>query len=118
MGQAACMIEKMPCDEKPYSLFLKDGRSMESNQPLKLFISQEIKAKLESLRLKEEDIQKTIRHAEQTGQKFEHLKTGHFLTGLRPYFITVWVEYTPRDGGYEVHSVYHHRVKVTGIEST
>lgn len=95
---------------------LHEENAMEGTQLLKLFISPKIKAILESRRLKEEDLHETIRNAERTGQKFEHIRTGHFLAGFRPYFVTVWVEYTPRDGGYEIHGVYHHRVKVTGAE--
>jgi hypothetical protein len=89
---------------------------MEKHPTIKLFISPEVKTLLDKRRLKEDDLRKTIQHAEQTGQKFEHPPSGHFLAGLRPYFVTVWVEYSPRDDGYEVHSAYQHRVKVTGVE--
>ena len=88
--------------------------SMEAHQKLKLFISPEVKAVLERRRLKEEDIQKTIWEAEQTGRKFAHHRTGHLLAGARPYFVTVWVEYTPLNDGFEIHSAYQHRVKITG----
>jgi hypothetical protein len=89
---------------------------METPPSIKLVISPEVKAVLEKRRLKEDDLRKTIRHAEQTGQKFEHPHNRHFLAGLRPYFVTVWVEYSPRHDGYEVHSAYQHRVKVTGVK--
>jgi glutamate synthase (NADPH) small chain len=89
---------------------------VDSYQQVRLIIDPNKKQLIEDRRIKEEDIKKTIFHAEQSGQKFIHPGTGHFLAGVRPYFVTVWVEYTPREDGFEIHSAYQHRVKITGEE--
>lgn len=87
---------------------------MEDHPLIRLKIAPELSAVLDKRRLKEADICNTIFQAEQTGQKFVHPHTGNFLAGVRPYFVTVWVEYRPLGDGYEVLSAYQHRVKITG----
>jgi hypothetical protein len=86
---------------------------MDDYQQIKLIIAPETEALLEKRRLKHQDIQKTIYQAEQTGEKFVHPETGRYLAGVRPYFVTVWVEYRPSDDGFAVFSAYQHRVKIT-----
>ena len=87
---------------------------MDDYQQIKLIIEPETEVLLEKRRLKHQDIQKTIYRAEQTGEKFVHPETGHYLAGVRPYFVTVWVEYGPHEDGFVVFSAYQHRVKITG----
>jgi glutamate synthase (NADPH) small chain len=90
---------------------------MDDYHMVRLIMTAEVKAMIQNRRLKDEDIQKTIFQAETTGQKFVHPENGHFLAGVRPYFVTVWVEYTLREEGYEIQTAYQHRVKITGEKS-
>jgi glutamate synthase (NADPH) small chain len=87
---------------------------METYQDIRLIMEAEVWELMEKRRLKEDDLRRTIAHAENTDEKFVHPETGHFLEGARPYFVTVWVEYQPREDGYLVFSAYQHRVKITG----
>ena len=89
---------------------------MAAHRKIRLYLSKELRDVLEARRITEEDVQKTIVQAEATGRKFVHPRTGRFLAGVRPYFVTFWVEYSAKDEGFEVHSAYQHRVKITSIE--
>jgi hypothetical protein len=92
---------------------------MEEHRQVSLIISPEVRAILDERRLVDEDLQKTIFAAEQTGGKFVHPREeDRFLAGMRPYFVTVWVDYTTTPQGYVVHTAYKHRVKVTGGEAS
>ncbi len=91
---------------------------MEQHHQVRLVIDPEVRKVIEKRRLKDEEIQKTIFHAEKTGQKFIHPETGNFLAGQRAYFVTVWVEYRPCDDGFEIYSAYQHRVKITGGQTS
>ncbi|MDD5207560.1 MAG: hypothetical protein PHS17_19175 [Desulfobacterales bacterium] len=79
---------------------------------IRLFIDPEVRTILEHRRLKDEDLQKTLSEAEQTGKKFVHPHTAHFLAGVRQGSVTVWVEYNPHEDGFKIHSAYQHRVEV------
>lgn len=59
-----------------------------------------------------EDIEQTIRHAETTGEKFVNPSTGRSLAFLRPGRVTYWVEYTPSETEYFIHSAYSHRMEM------
>ena len=87
---------------------------MEDHREVKLVISPEVREVLEARAIRDEDLQKTIFQAEQNAEKFVHPETGRFLAGVRPYFVTFWVEYDITPEGYLVHSAYKHRVKITG----
>ena len=86
---------------------------MDDHKPFRLYVGPEVRAVLESRRLKDEDLQKTLLQAEQTGRKFIHPKTGRYLAAARQGSVTVWVEYGPREDGYEIFSAYQHRVEIS-----
>ncbi|PKN23889.1 MAG: hypothetical protein CVU64_23415 [Deltaproteobacteria bacterium HGW-Deltaproteobacteria-21] len=86
---------------------------MGDHRRIRLFIDPEVRMVLEERRLKEEDLQRTLSEAEQTGKKFVHPHTGHFLAGVRQGSVTVWVEYSRHEDGFKVHRAYQHRVEVT-----
>lgn len=85
---------------------------MDDHKQIRLFVDPAVRVVLEERRLKDEEIQKTLFEAEKSGQKFAHPGTGRFLASARQQSVTVWVEYGPREGGYEVYSAYQHRVEV------
>ena len=91
---------------------------MEKHSGIEVVMSAETSHLMEQRRITMDDIRKTISHAEETREKFVHPATGHFLAGVRHYFVTFWVEYAITEKGYEVYTVYSHRVKVTRSEIT
>jgi hypothetical protein len=90
---------------------------METHAGMELILSEEVAHLLEQRGITLEDIKKTIAYAEKTHEKFVHPATGHFLAGVRPYFVTFWVEYAITEKGYEVYTGYSHRVKVSRSET-
>ncbi len=86
---------------------------MDDHNPVRLFITPEVRAVLEERRLRDEDIQKTLFEAEKSGNKFIHPDTNHFLAGLRQGAVSVWVEYSPREDGFEIHKAYQYRLTIS-----
>ncbi len=86
---------------------------MDDHKQIRLFVDPGVRAVLEKRRLRDEDLRKTLFEAEQTGKKFVHPRTGHFLAGMRQGKVTVWAEYSPREDGFEIYSAYEHRVEIS-----
>ncbi len=86
---------------------------MEEHRKIKLEISPEVEEILNRRRILAEDVQKVIRHAEETGEKFQNPKTGRCKASYKPYKATFWVEYEPSGNGFVVHNAYSHRMEVT-----
>ena len=86
---------------------------MDEYKQVRLVVSPEVRAVLDSRRLNDEELQKTIFHAEKTGKKFIHSQTGRFLAGLGQDSVFVWVEYVPKDDGYQIYTAYQHRVRIS-----
>jgi hypothetical protein len=87
---------------------------MEDHRKIVLHMAPEVQALLEERRILIEDLQKVIDHAETTGAKLVHPKTGHLKASFKPYKVTFWVEYSPSGDGYIVHNAYSHRMEVSG----
>ena len=79
---------------------------------IKLDIDDEMKAVMEERLILEEDIQKVIDYAENTGNKLYNQDTGHFMAYHRPVSVTYWVEYSPRGEGFAIHNAYSHRMQI------
>ena len=62
--------------------------------------------------IQKEDVQKTIYHAETTGEKFINPGADHSLASFRPDRVTYWVEYSKIGEVYEIHTVYSHRTEM------
>ena len=86
---------------------------MDDHRIIRLFIDPETRAVLEERRLKDEDLQKTISEAENTGNKFIHPGNNHFLAGMRQGSVSVWVEYALREDGFEIYKAYHYRLTIS-----
>lgn len=67
---------------------------------------------MEARRILVSDIQKVLRHMEETGQRFVQEQTGHFLASYRPSFVTYWVEFEVSPTGYLIHNVWSHRLQI------
>lgn len=91
---------------------------MEDHRKIVLHTTPEVQALLEERRILIEDLQKVIHHAETTGSRLVHPKTGHFKASFKPYKVTFWVEYSPSGDGYIVHNAYSHRMEVSGGTSS
>jgi hypothetical protein len=85
---------------------------MEAYERIRLEISEEVERLMEARQILKEDVQKTIHHAETTGEKFIHPDTGRSLASLRPDRVTYWVEYSQGDEGFRVHTAYFHRMEM------
>jgi len=85
---------------------------MDAHAQIRLHIPEEVEHLIEDRRILREDLQKTIHHAETTGEKFINPSTGHSLASLRPDRVTYWVEYSPVGEGYQVHRAYSHRMEM------
>ena len=85
---------------------------MDEHKRIRLHIPENIVQLLEGRLIHEEDLQRAIHHAETTGMKFIKLATGRYLTSHRPDRVTYWVEYSPADECYQIHSAYSHRMEM------
>ena len=85
---------------------------MSEYEQIRLYIPDEVERLMDSRRILKEDVQKTIHHAETTGEKFINPATGRSLASLRPDRVTYWVEYSQVGEEYQVHSAYSHRMEM------
>lgn len=85
---------------------------MDEYKRICLHIPEDIEQLLEDRMIQQEDMQMTIHHAETTGGKFINPSTGRSLASYRPDRVTFWVEYSPVDDGYHIHSAYSHRMEM------
>jgi Fe-S oxidoreductase len=59
-----------------------------------------------------EDIEKVIKHAQESGERFFNPEDSSFLTNQRIADVTYWVRYIEKDGAIQVVTVYSHRMDV------
>jgi hypothetical protein len=85
---------------------------MHAYEQIRLHIPEEVERLIEDRRILRKDLQKTIHHAETTGEKFINPSTGRSLASLRPDRITYWVEYSRVGDDFQVHSAYSHRMEM------
>jgi len=79
---------------------------------MELFISEVVAAQLERRMILREDVEKTIAHAEETGDKLLDRASGHLVASHRPALVTYWVEYSPAPSGFTVHAAWSHRMEI------
>jgi glutamate synthase (NADPH) small chain len=85
---------------------------MQAYEQIRLQISREVDELIDSRHILKEDLQKTIDHAETTGEKFINPSTNHLLASFRPGRVTFWVEYSKPDETYQIHNAYSHRMEM------
>ena len=81
-----------------------------------LKISPEIEALMQDRMIVETDLKSAVNKGERDGKKFFNPKTGRYIASYRAGAVTYWVEYTPEDDGYRVHTAYSHRLLIKGTE--
>ena len=85
---------------------------MEEHEQIRLLIPAEVERLMEERGILKQDVQRTIRHAETTGAKFNNSSSGHCLASYRPDRVTYWVEYSRAGDKYQVHAAYSHRMEM------
>ena len=93
-------------------IWKEESGPLEQHQNIKLKMAPEVRARLDKRRILDEDVQKVIDHANQTGDRLRHPKTGRLKASFKPYKTTFWIEYTPQGDEYEIHNAYAHRMEV------
>lgn len=84
---------------------------MNRDEQIRLHIPDEVGRIMEERAVLREDVERVIRHAEATGEKFIDPSTGRSLAFLRPGRVTYWVEYSGEGVDFHVHSAYSHRME-------
>jgi hypothetical protein len=88
----------------------KDIPAPEEGGVVKLIMHDELKRRAGAELILEEDIGAVIEECERTGRKLLHTGTNRFTGHLQRGIITYWVEYEPREDGFEVFNAYCHRM--------
>jgi Fe-S oxidoreductase len=79
---------------------------------LKLIMDDALRRRVSSEFILEEDIGAVIEECEKTGRKLVNRETNHLTGHLQRGIITYWVEYEPREEGFEVFNAYCHRMMI------
>lgn len=85
---------------------------MQMGSKIKLYISPELKRKLNDEMILETDIEKVVEHCETSGRKIVDADSNSFSGHLLIGNMTYWVEYHSKDDGYELLNAYSHRMKI------
>lgn len=78
---------------------------------IKLIKSEKVNQLIEERYLTDADLQMTIHHGETTGEKLYKEGSNRCLAKSK-YLPIIYVEYSPSDDAYEVHTAYGHRSKI------
>ncbi|MEA4855195.1 MAG: pyridine nucleotide-disulfide oxidoreductase/dicluster-binding protein [Solidesulfovibrio sp.] len=78
-------------------------------------VSPEVRAVMEARHILDDDVKRTLAHAESTGRKFRNRENGHFLASFTPHRVTYWVEYVMEGATARVFTAYSHRMTVAGV---
>jgi hypothetical protein len=97
---------------------LKDATAMQALSPeaqaIKLEIADDVKDLMEARHILEDDLKRVIDHAEKTGEKLYQPGNDTILSKLRVNEVYFYVEYSPIDGGFRIHTAYTHRFLLAG----
>jgi hypothetical protein len=85
---------------------------MKEYEQINLNIPEEVESLMKERGILKEDVQKTIHHAETTGEKFIGPDSDHSLASFRPDRVTYWVEYSKAGETYKIHTAYSHRTEM------
>jgi len=92
------------------ALWQESANTPPAHKRIALIIPPQVRDLMEQRLILEDDLQKVILQAEQTGRHLEDRETGHRLASHKPVRVTYWVEYEAADSGYLVHNAYSHRM--------
>lgn len=84
-------------------------------ESISVTFTDEAAGKMDARRIMKTDVQKVLLQAHGTNRELVHSDTGHFLASHRPANVTYWVEYSKEErGGYRIHNVWSHRMRILG----
>ena len=83
-------------------------------QALKIEKTDDVQNLMDSRHVTDEDVKRVIDHAEKTGKKLYQSEGNRFLSKLRVQKTYFYVEYSPLEIGYRIHTVYAHRFLLEG----
>jgi len=81
-------------------------------EDIQLILNDPIRKLMEDRMILEEDIRQVLYHAKESGRAMINQETGHYLAHFKPSCVTYWVEYLPKEDGFEIFNVYSHRMFV------
>jgi Fe-S oxidoreductase len=93
-------------------LWKENVSDMADHEDLMLNIAPEVEKQMDERRILKSDIQKVIRYAEESGNRFYNSKTGHWLAAYQPVNVTYWAEYSVSDSVFVIHNAYCHRMTI------
>ena len=79
-------------------------------EKMKLWMSDETRQRMSDDLILESDVEQVITHCERDDAKLVDPEKGHFFGHLKIQNMTYWVEYLPKEEGYELFSAYCHRM--------
>lgn len=80
---------------------------------LRLEIDGEVKARLESRGIRQEDVEKVVQNAEEKGEKLYKPGENRYLAKMTIEEATFYVEYSDLgEGACKVHTAYSHKSKI------
>jgi len=79
---------------------------------IRLLLPENVQKMVEDRLILLEDMQQVIEYAERTGTRLLNPANGHYLAHFKPTSVTYWVEYTPQEGAFFVHTAYSHRMEI------
>jgi hypothetical protein len=77
--------------------------------PFKLEISESVRRLMVDRRILDTDLIQVIDRAEKSGIKLYRQDSNRFMAKLRMNEVYFYAEYSPIEGGYQIHNTYSHR---------
>lgn len=125
-GRAAHLLELIYADdafEKPSAswserqtnrerLKLKMSGEIYEAPELKLYMTDEVRERLNDRLILDSDVIRTIDYAERENDKFLDSKTGQFVACHNYLNVYFWIYYAAEADGYRVHNAYSHRMRI------
>lgn len=106
------LVTKQNVLEREWGLDMKDAAAEERRAIEGLIISDELLSTMHKDRIVEDNVYKTIVHADTTGNVVFDPNRDVFIGHLRIGSITYWVEYKKSDQGYVLVDVFSHRAEI------
>ena len=99
------------------TLWQEPAATQPAHKHVELLISEIVRDLINSRHVLEDDIQKVIFQAEQSGRYLLNPGNNHRLACFKPVRVTYWVEYEPTERGYLVHTSYSHRMQLPEVRA-
>jgi hypothetical protein len=91
-----------------------DDSVVQPYESIEVHFTEPASKNMEARRILKSDVQKVLHQARQSGIRFVHGETGHYLASFRPAIVTYWVEYEQQGDVFLVHNAWYHRMRILG----